>query len=102
MGFGRGLGGSWASLGRSWAALGRSWASLGRFLGASWVLLGASWLPDAAQEVLQSDFGRVWGGFWEGLGKVLGGVWSSLLLFFAFSCLLLLSLAELEKHIFGT
>ena len=76
--------------------LGGSWAVLGQGLGPSWMLLAASWpllgrskssffqtlAHNGLQEGFWMDFGslcghfgKVLGGFWEGLGKNLGGFW---------------------------
>ena len=67
---GRVLASIWAGFGAGW---GLSWA----LLGASWAFFGPSkssfvkgFVPDGFQEAFWIDFGSIWGGFWEGLGRI--------------------------------
>ena len=81
--------------------LGSFWEGSGKVWGVSWALLGASWpffgrsksnfflalVQDRLQEAFCIDFGsilgrfwKVWGGFGECFGNVLGGLGEALAL----------------------
>ena len=69
--FGRGLGRSGASFGRSWVLLG----AVGSFLGLSKSSFFQAWVQDELQEAFWIHLESILGGFGEGLGRVLGGIW---------------------------
>ena len=66
-------------LGGVWGALGRLLGALGGFLGGFWAFkiefffsIGPRWAPRGNLERFLIDFGRLWGGFGEALGRDLG------------------------------
>ena len=64
------LGGVWVVWGVSWVLLGASWLVFGRSKSSCFFNMGPRSAPRSLLDRSGIDFGRVWGGFGEGFGRI--------------------------------